>query len=125
MKEKTTQFVTNLISKFKPKLVTLDAKVATFVPNPKLKRVLYIGVGSLFGFMLLIILLGTFLSPLRNQTPETTSPAKIILPTSAPDDPIVLTETQRKILELETKIKELRFPEGILNIPIIESKITI
>lgn len=125
MKEKITQLVTNIVGKIKPKLVTLDAKVTTFIPNPKLKKVLYIGLGSLFGFMFLIILLGIFLAPFRNQASQVTTQPKMVLPTSSPDDPIVLTETQRKILELETKIKELRFPEGVLNIPVVESKITI
>lgn len=125
MKEKIRQLTTNLTGTIKPKLVLLDSKVTTFIPNPKLKKILYIGVGSLFGFMFLIILLGILLAPFRREAPQTLTTTKIVLPTSSPDEPVVLTETQKKILELETKIKELRFPEGILNIPVIESNISI
>lgn len=125
MKEKIIQFKTKLLDQIKPKLVTLDAKVTTLVPNPKTKKMLYVGVGSLFGFMFLIILLGLLFAPLRNQGPATTTPIKVTQPTSAPKDPVVLTETQKKVLELETKIKNLRFPQGELNIPLIESEITI
>lgn len=116
----------NSLNKAKPALTMMDAKIATLIPNPKLKKILYIGVGSLFGFMFLIIVLGLILSPLRNttQTEETVlNKPKVIV--SSPEPIEELTGKQREILDLEIKIKELRFPESILNIPMIESNLAI
>jgi hypothetical protein len=53
------------------KIITiLDTKVSTLIPNPKTKKIFYIAIGSLFGFMFLIIILGLILSPFRNQKQE-------------------------------------------------------
>ena len=38
---------------------------------------------------------------------------------------IELSDTEKVILDLETKIKELKFPESILNIPQIERNLSI
>lgn len=109
------------------KIITiLDTKVSTLVPNPKTKKIFYIAIGSLFGFMFLIIILGLILSPFRNQKQETgTTLNKPEIIVSSPKPQIELTDTEKVILNLETKIKELKFPESILNIPQIETNITI
>lgn len=110
----------------KPKLVILDSKISVFVPNPKTKKIFYIAIGSLFGFMFLIIILGLILSPFRNQKQETgTTLNKPSIIVSSPKPQIELSDTERVILNLETKIKDLKFPESILNIPQIEKNLSI
>jgi hypothetical protein len=126
MKEKIIQLVNKVISAVKPKLVILDSKITTLIPNPKTKKILYIAVGSLFGFMFLIIILGIILSPFRQQD-STAEPEiiKRVLPTSGPNEPIILTDIQKEIKDLENIIKELRFPESTLNTPVVESDISL
>lgn len=107
-------------------ITILDTKISTLIPNPKTKKIFYIAIGSLFGFMFLIIFLGLLLSPLRNQTKENNislNKTKIIVSSPKPEEE--LSETQKQILNLETKIKEMRFPESILNIPTVERNISI
>lgn len=108
------------------KVQVLDAKIALFMPNPKLRKVLYITTASLFSFMFLIIILGLIFSPFRNQKQETgtilNKPNIIVL---SPKPQIELSNTEKTILDLETKIKELKFPESILNIPQIERDLSI
>lgn len=107
-------------------ITILDTKISTLIPNPKTKKIFYITIGSLFGFMFLIIFLGLLLSPLRNQTKENNislNKTKIIVSSPKPEEE--LSETQKQILNLETKIKEMRFPESILNIPTVERNISI
>lgn len=107
-------------------ITILDTKISTLIPNPKTKKIFYIAIGTLFGFMFLIIFLGLLLSPLRNQTKENNislNKTKIIVSSPKPEEE--LSETQKQILNLETKIKEMRFPESILNIPTVERNISI
>ena len=110
----------------KPKLVILDSKISTFVPNPKIKKILYISIGSLFGFIFLIIILGIIISPFRNIDRS----SEIVLKkprieTSSSTPQRELSETEKKILDLETRIKEMRFPESTLNFPVIETGLSI
>lgn len=125
MKEKIISSAKLLIEKVKPKLILIDQKVDTFLPNPKIKKIAYIALGSLFGFMFLIILLGILLSPFR-QTGKNNdlvlNKPKIIVESPKPE--INLTEKQKEILKLESEIKELKFPESILNIPTVESNLS-
>lgn len=117
----------NKISNYlKPKILALDFKISVLVPNPKTKKILYISIGSLFGFIFLIIILGIIISPFRNKGGS----SGIILnkpqiETSSPTPQKELSETEKKILNLEIRIKEMRFPESILNIPIIETDLKI
>jgi len=114
------------MKKAKEIIMILDTKVSTLVPNPKTKKIFYIAIGSLFGFMFLIIILGLILSPFRNQKQETgttLNKPKIIV--SSPKPQVELSDTEKVILDLETKIKELKFPESILNIPQIERNLSI
>lgn len=126
MKEKILQLVNNFVIVIKPKLVAFDTKINTLVPNPKIKKILYISVGSLFGFMFLIIILGLILSPFRkqDQTSETVLNKPNVIITS-PKPQTELSEIEKQILNLENRIKELRFPESILNIPVIEKDLSI
>lgn len=126
MKEKLITTIKTVIEKVKPKVILIDQKVDTFLPNPKLKKVAYIAVGSLFGFMFLIILLGILLSPFRqtnNENGTVLKKAKIVADSPKPE--VVLNDNQKQILMLENEIKELKFPESILNIPVIESNLSI
>lgn len=126
MKEKLITTIKAVIEKVKPKLILIDQKVDTFLPNPKLKKIAYIAIGSLFGFMFLIILLGILLSPFRqtnNDNGTVLKKTKIVADSPKPE--VVLNDNQKQILMLENEIKELKFPESILNIPVIESNLSI
>lgn len=126
MKEKITTTIKTVIEKVKPKLILIDEKVNTFLPNPKIKKMAYIGLGSLFGFMFLIIVLGLLLSPLRNvNRDEGTVLKKTNIIVDSPKPQAELNENQKQILMLEKEIKELKFPESILNIPVIESNLSL
>lgn len=126
IKIKINEIIQKILAVVKPKLITIDTKMNTIFPNPKMKRVLYITVGFLFGFMFLIIVLGLLLSPFKNKA--TDSETKINKPniqSSSPEPQKGLSETQKQLLNLETKIKETTFPESELNIPQIERDLSI
>lgn len=123
---KINDFLQNLKLKLIPKITLIDSKFQTLIPNPNLRKVLYIGVGSLFGFMFLIIILGLLLSPMRNnQNSSSLILNKPKIETSTPTTKEELNEMQKEILKLEMEVKDLRFPESKLNIPMIESNIKI
>lgn len=126
MKEKITTTFKTIIEKVKPKIVLFDQKVDTFLPNPKIKKIAYIAIGSLFGFMFLIIILGLLLSPMRNmKNSDGIVLKKTNIIVDSPKPQMELNENQKQILMLESEIKELKFPESILNIPVIESNLSI
>lgn len=118
--------INTIIESLKPKLNNLDLKFQGLIPNPKLRKVLYYGVGGLFGFIFLLILLGLLLSPFRKKnTSNDFSLTKPKIESGSPAPQKELNETQRQILNLENKIKDLKFPESILTIPTIESDLHI
>ena len=126
MLEKVKTTIGTIIEKVKPKVILFDQKVDTFLPNPKIKKIAYIGLGSLFGFMFLIIILGLLLSPLRNaRNSDGPTLKKTNIIVDSPKPQMELNENQKQILMLESEIKELKFPESILNIPVIESNLSI
>lgn len=119
MKEKIKTLTQSIINSVKPKLEVL-------IPNPKLRKVLYYGVGGLFGFMFLLILLGLLISPLKkNNNFDSYQPNKTKVEKSSPAPKGELSETERKIIDLENKINEFKFPESILTIPSIKDNLTI
>lgn len=130
MKEKIKILIdkakTILITYVKPALISVDGKINTLIPNPKIKKLAYIGVGSLFGFMFLIIFIGILVSPLRNRSNDSDTVLKkpnIIV--SSPEPQKELNDTQKEILKLENEINNITFPESELNIPVIERGLTI
>ena len=126
MKEKINTVIQLVKNFILPKLIILDTKVTTLIPNPKFKKIAYIGIGSLFGFMFLIIIFGIIISPFRNSNTSTgliLNKPNIVTTSSIPITE--LSGVQKEILNLETQIKELRFPESILNIPVVERELTI
>ncbi len=110
----------------KPTLIAIDTKVNTLIPNPKIKKIAYIGMGSLFGFMFLIIIIGILVSPLRNTPSDNgiviKKPNTIV---STPEPQKELSDTQKELLKLENQINDTTFPESELNIPLIERELTI
>ncbi len=110
----------------KPTLIAIDTKINTLIPNPKLKKIAYIGMGSLFGFMFLIIIIGILVSPLRNTPSDNgiiiKKPNTIV---STPEPQKELNDTQKELLKLENEINDITFPESELNIPLIERELTI
>ncbi|MEK7168768.1 MAG: hypothetical protein AAB778_02040 [Patescibacteria group bacterium] len=124
MREKITSIFQKTKQSLAVSLLSIDSKISTLIPNPKVKKIAYIGVGSLFGFMFLIILLGLLLSPLRKTGDNglLLNKPKIIVDSPRPE--VNLTEKQKEILKLQTEINEMKFPESVLNIPIIESNLS-
>jgi hypothetical protein len=126
MKEKIIQKLNSLKQALSPKLLVLDSKFQSLIPNPKLRKILYISILGLFGFMFLLIMLGIILSPFRNKNVSnglTLTKPKIVI--SSPEPIKELNETQKELLNIENKIKDLRFPESILTIPTFEKNLTI
>lgn len=122
--EKITQALNALWDKIKPKLIMVDQKVTTFLPNPKVKKIVYVILSSMVGFMLLIIILGILLSPLRRVSTDTgTILNKPKIEAESPKPQVDLTENQKQILILGNEIKELSFPPNVLNIPAIQSNL--
>jgi len=124
--EKIIQKFNSLKQTLSPKLLVLDSKFQSLIPNPKLRKILYISVLGLFGFMFFLIILGLILMPFRKNAGTNgfslTKP-KIVIPSPSPTKE--LNETQKELLNLGNKIKDLKFPESILTIPVIESNIKI
>lgn len=131
MKEKLTDSINKLKeflnANLKPNLLKIDAKVDTLIPNPKIKKIAYIGAGSLFGFMFLIIIIGILVSPFRNKGTQSTGESlkKTIIITSTPEPKKELTESQKEIIKLGEEVKNITFPESVLNLPIIEKDLSI
>ena len=118
--EKLKEIVQKTKESLTTRLLPLNSKITVLIPNPKHKKILYIAIGSLFGFMFLIIIFGLLLSPLRNTGQEglLLKRPKIII--ESPKPQVELNENKKQILKLETEIKELKFPESTLNIPVLE-----
>lgn len=123
---KIKEIINNLKLKFGPKIMAIDTKFGTFMPNPKTRKIVYITMGSLLGMMFLVIILGLLLSPLRKtQDTSGTILNKPSILNSSPEPVKELSETQKTILNLELRTKEMTFPESILNTPVLESNIKI
>ncbi len=119
--------VLDFVNKIKPKLLAVDSKFETFMPNAKLRKIVYIATSSLFGFMFLIIILGLLFSPLRNNGNQTQNlfgnKPVIIQESSKPA--VVLNENQKQINTLKMEIDNLNFPDTRINIPLIEFDLSI
>lgn len=125
IKEKIKLFLSNLKVKITPKLLEFDTKFEKFMPNQKLRKIVYIATGSLFGFMLLIIILGIMFSPMRNAGQNTQSLfRKPNIVAESPKTQIELNENQKQILLLKGEIEKVTFPDSLINIPVIESKLS-
>ena len=125
--EVLTSKLNELFKNIKPKFINIDNKFATFMPNSKLRKVVYIAVSSLFSLMFLIIILGLLLSPLRKSGSQTQNlfgkkPA-ILQESSKPT--ITLNENQKQINDIKIEIDNLTFPDKRINIPLIESDLKI
>ncbi|KKP47207.1 MAG: hypothetical protein UR39_C0005G0020 [Candidatus Woesebacteria bacterium GW2011_GWA1_33_30] len=118
--------INNILDKLKPKLLSLDMKFQSLIPNPKLRKLLYYAIGVLFVFMLFLILLGLILSPfMKNGDSDGLTLNKPKIEAPSPATRVNLNSTQKELLELENKVRDLKFPESILTIPNIESGIKI
>lgn len=119
--------ILDLVNKIKPKLLALDSKFETFMPNAKLRKLVYIAVSSLFGLMFLIIILGLLFSPLRNNNSQTQNlfGRKPVILQESPKPAVTLNENQKQINDIKIEIDNLTFPDKRINIPLIESDLKI
>lgn len=117
----------SLFEKLKPKLILLDEKFAKLITDTKLRKIMYFFVAGFLGFVVLIIIVGLISLPFRGRNIQsdnfTINKPKII--NSSPVPQKELNETQKSLLNLENRTKDLKFPESILNIPVIQSNIKI
>lgn len=119
--------IQSVLEKMKPKLILLDEKFGKIITDSKLRKIMYIFVGGFLGFVILIIVIGIISLSFRNTN---NSDGGLILNkpniiNSSPVPQKELNETQKSLLNLENRIKDLKFPESILNIPVIEGKISL
>jgi hypothetical protein len=127
MINKIKSVIQSIINSVKLKLILLDEKFAKLITDSKLRKIMYFFVGGFLGFILLIIIVGIISLPFRKTSNRddglTLNKPNII--NSSPVPQKELNETQKSLLNLENKIKDLKFPESILNIPVIEDNITL
>ena len=113
MKDKITQIIQFLKTKF----IFLDTKISALIPNSKIKKILYIGVGSLLGLMILIILLGMLVKPISKSKIE----SKINIANTPEPTKNSTVNTSSEVDKIRIQIENLQFPEKTLNIPVIQS----
>jgi hypothetical protein len=125
--DKIKSVIQSIINSVKPKLILLDEKFAKLITDSKLRKIMYFFVGGFLGFVVLIIIVGLISLPFRGNNVQSDNfiinKPKII--NSSPVPQKELNETQKSLLNLENKIMDLKFPESILNIPVIENNITL
>lgn len=125
-KNNPKNWIADLINSIKPKINLLDSKFESLIPNPKLRKVLYIFVGGMFGLMFLLVLVGLILSPVTkngNSNLFVLNKPQIIVPSPTPL--VNMRDDQKRLLKLRNEIRNLKFPESILTIPTIESDLKI
>ncbi len=122
-KQPSNNFFINMV---KQKFEKLDERFTILIPNQKIRRALYIYSGVFLGLVLLILLIGIIFLPFKNEKIDDefvlNKPAVII---SSPVPSEELSNTDKKLLNIEGRINDLKFPESIINIPVIESDIEI
>ena len=122
-KQPSNNFFINIVKK---KFEKLDERFTILIPNQKIRRALYIYSGVFLGLVLLILLIGIIFLPFKNEKIDDefvlNKPAVII---SSPVPSEELSNTDKKLLNIEGRINDLKFPESIINIPVIESDIEI
>lgn len=117
----------SLFEKIKPKLILIDEKFAKLITDSKLRKIMYFFVGGFLGFIVLIIIVGIITLPFR-ATNNNDGGLVLKRPNIVNSSPIPqkeLNETQKNLLNLENRTKDLKFPESILNIPVIEKDLSI
>lgn len=117
----------SLFEKIKPKLILIDEKFAKLITDSKLRKIMYFFVGGFLGFIVLIIIVGIITLPFRatNNNNEGLVLKRPNIVNSSPIPQKELNETQKNLLNLENRTKDLKFPESILNIPVIEKDLSI
>lgn len=122
MKEK----ITEILSKIKVKLAPIDSKMQSLIPDAKIRKILYIGLGAIASIFVLLILLAIILTPLRVTSDQTGSIfRRPEIKQGEEKKEVLLTPNQTKIKNLSEKIKSLQFPESLVNPPEILLEITI
>jgi hypothetical protein len=117
----------SLLEKVKPKLILLDEKFAKLITDSKLRKIMYFFIGGFLGFIVLIIIVGIITLPFRvtNNNDGGLVLKRPNIVNSSPIPQKELNETQKSLLNLENRTKDLKFPESVLNIPVIEKNLSI
>ena len=117
----------SLFEKIKPKLILIDEKFAKLITDSKLRKIMYFFVGGFLRVIALIIIVGIITLPFRatNNNNEGLVLKRPNIVNSSPIPQKELNETQKNLLNLENRTKDLKFPESILNIPVIEKDLSI
>ncbi len=119
--------IQSLFEKVKPKLILLDEKFAKLITDSKLRKIMYFFIGGFLGFIVLIIIVGIITLPFRvtNNNDGGLVLKRPNIVNSSPIPQKELNETQKSLLNLENRTKDLKFPESVLNIPVIEKDLSI
>ncbi len=119
--------IQSLFEKVKPKLILLDEKFAKLITDSKLRKIMYFFIGGFLGFIVLIIIVGIITLPFRvtNNNDGGLVLKRPNIVNSSPIPQKELNETQKSLLNLENRTKDLKFPESVLNIPVIEKNLSI
>lgn len=112
--------INDLKTKIQPRLISVDQKLQNIIPNPKLRKTLYITVVSFVGMFLFLIIIGILIGPVqRGKNTSSNNINKIKITATNSPTTTMQTENQKILNQYATKIKELKFPQGELNIPLI------
>lgn len=126
MKPILNQLLSKSMNQIKLLLQNTDLKFQSLIPNLKLRKIVYYVVGGLFGFMFLIVIIGVVLSIYKNShTSSGSIPTKVGIENEMIISQKELSEEQKEIINLRNTINNLTFPESILTVPTIESKLTL
>ncbi len=109
----------------KSKLIVFDQKFTKLIPDTKMRKITYYVVGGFLSFVVLIVLVGIITMPLSNTQRTEFFLNKPKINAASPIPQKELTDTQKNLLIIQGQIKNLKFPESIFNIPLIERDLTL
>ena len=102
----------------------IDERFKSFIPDDKLRKILYIVFASIAGLFGLIIILGILIAPLRKSSSGdglTLNKTKVIQESPKPDE--IKTENQKKIDAIKKKLNDIKFPESRITPPVVVTEI--
>lgn len=122
---KLKEFIQKIKLSLTPKLMLVDSKLQTVIPNSKLRKVVYITILTFAGIIFLMIFLALVLSSGRNSNNQGFILNRPKIQAGSPAPQRELTLTEKELSNLKNEINDMKFPESTINIPKLETKITL